>query len=234
MNESPSCVSCAMKSQTCFRDLDEDSLTYLDDHKTAFFYKKGQIIFREGSRPHGIYCLNSGKIKIFKIGIDGREQIVRFVTPGGLLGIRALVGGNEYSAYAETLEDSKLCLINKMTFIKLIDENQGFAHCIMKVLCHLLGDAENKITSLALKPVRERLAETLLVMNNLFHSDPLSENGSKINLSRNDLANIIGTATETVIRLLSEFKDEDLISINGRSVTLLDIEGLKRTGKVVS
>ncbi len=227
------CKNCIVKSLTCFNALDEESLKYLDEYKTTFNYKKAQTIFYEGGKPLGIYCLKSGKIKIYKMGIDGKEQIVRFVTPGGLLGIRALVGGREYSAYARTIEDSTICLINKATFIKLIDENIEFSHCLMKLLSFLLEDAENKLTSLAQKPVRERLAETLLIMNNLFHSDPSSQAGYTINLTRNDLSNIVGTATETVIRLLSEFKDEDLISINGRSITLLDLDGLKKIGKVI-
>jgi len=232
MTDNIHCTDCDVKSLTCFRSLDSESIKYLDEHKSTFFYKKGQTIFYEGGIPPGIYCLKSGKIKIYKLGIDGKEQIVRFATSGGLLGIRALVGGRQYSAYAETIEDSVICLVNKTTFIKLIDENSEFSHCLMKILSRLLEDAENKMTSLAQKPVRERLAETLIIMNNLFHSYPASPNGSTISLSRNDLANIVGTATETVIRLLSEFKDEELIAINGRSITLLDIDDLKKTGKV--
>jgi CRP-like cAMP-binding protein len=105
----------------------------------------------------------------------------------------------------------------------------------MVLLSSLLEEAENKMTTLAQKPVRERLAESLLILNNLFRSEGkckiLNEN-STISLSREDLANIVGTATETVIRLLSEFKEEKLVSISGRSITLLDVDGLKRAGKV--
>ncbi len=226
------CTDCDVKSLTCFNTLEAKWVKYLDEHKSTFIYKKGQTIFYEGGKPPGIFCLKSGKIKIYKMGIDGKEQIVRFITPGDLLGIRALVGGREYSAYAETIEDSTICLVNRLTFVKLIEENPEFSHCVMKLLSRLLEEAENKMTSLAQKPVRERLAETLISMSNLFQSDPVSQNGSTISLPRNDLANIVGTATETVIRLLSEFKEDELISINGRNITLLNVEGLKRTGKI--
>lgn len=235
MAETLSCFNCVAKSMTCFKSLDPGSLKFLNDQKTTFNYKGGQTIFREGGKPTGFYCLKSGKVKIFKIGVDGKEQIIRFVAPGDLFGVRALVGGVEYSAYSETLEESTICLIDKPTFVKLIDENLVFAHCIMKILSRLLEDAENKLTSLAQKPVRERLAETLVLMNNLFRSDTSSsQNRTYISLSRSDLANIVGTATETVIRLLSEFKDESYIEINGRNISLLDIDGLKRIGKVMN
>lgn len=232
MKEKANCFDCIVKSLTCFNELNPESISFLNNHKIISHYKKGQTVFHEGTWPQGIFCLKAGKIKIYRIGTDGKEQIVRFVTPGDLLGIRALIAGMEYSASAETIEASVICNINRPIFIKLIDENPGFSHCLMKILSKLLEDAERKMTSLAQKPVRERLAETLVIMRSLFQTDPGNENNSKISLSRNDLANIVGTATETVIRLLSEFKDENLISINGRSITLIDIDGLKKAGKV--
>lgn len=228
------CKECEIRSLTCFSKLSDSDLHYMEEAKSSTFYKKGQTIFYEGQKPHGIYCLNSGKVKIFKIGIDGKEQIVRFITPGELLGIRALISGRDYVASATTLEDSIVCYIEKRAFLRMIVKYPGMSHCLMINLSKLLEEAENKLTSLAQKGVRERLAETLLVLNNVFQFDQTKVNQNKpvISLSRTDLANIVGTATETVIRLLSEFKEEKLVEVQGRKIILIDIEGLKKTGKI--
>ena len=181
--------------------------------------------------PTGIYCLHSGKIKISKRGNDGKEQIVRFVLEGGLLGIRSLMGGRKYSASATTLEESVVCYIDQKTFFKLTTKYPHISQCVMTLICALLEEAEAKMTSLAQKPVRERLAEGLLILDELFNGEggcKADEEKHALSLSREDLANLIGTATETVIRLLSDFKDEKFIEIEGRKVILLDKEGLKK------
>jgi CRP-like cAMP-binding protein len=186
--------------------------------------------------PTGVFCVNKGKVKISKIGFDGKEQIVRFVMDGGLLGIRALLGDRPYTATATTLEDSVVCFINKETFMQILARYPEIKQCMIRLLSRLLEEAENKITSLAQKPVRERLAEALLTLQQIFLTDNStcdipSDNGN-INLSREDLANMVGTATETVIRLLSEFKEEGLIAVEGRSISILNAEGLQKIGKI--
>jgi len=225
------CVNCDIRQLNCFAKLTDDDVKFMNSSKTTTLYAKGQVIFHEGRKPAGIYCLNEGKIKIYRIGPDGKEQIVRFVTPGELFGLRSLIGCCTYSTIATTLEDSIICFIPKKVFLRITIRHPEISHCFMVELSHLLEDMENKLISLAQKPVRERLAETLLALNSIFN-----KNGDSfsINLSRSDLANIVGTATETVIRLLSEFKDEQLIQINGRRINILDIDGLKRTGKIAT
>lgn len=229
------CIGCLIRSHTCFADLDTADLGLMNVSKVTNMYKRGQIIFYEGMMPTGIFCLNRGKIKISKRGIDGKEQIVRFVVEGGLLGIRALLGGRKYSASATTLEDSIVCFISKETFFRIAEKNPKITECMIMLLSELLEEAEKKMTSMAQKPVRERLAESLLLLNNLFHTDSgpcLLNEDATITLTREDLANIVGTATETVIRLLSEFREKGYVSVEGRDITILDIEGLKKTGKV--
>jgi len=231
-----SCSNCDIRSIACFADLLKEDLDELDRNKISTVYRKGQIIFHEGMNPTGLYCLNKGKIKISKHGVDGKEQIVRFVLEGGLLGVRSLVGGRSYSASATTLEESVVCYINQKTFFEICIKYPQISQCLMVLLSTLLEEAENKMTTLAQKPVRERLAESLLILNNLFKSEgkcKVLNDHATISLSREDLANIVGTATETVIRLLSDFKDDGLVSISGRSITLVDIDGLKKAGKII-
>ncbi|RLD79086.1 MAG: Crp/Fnr family transcriptional regulator [Bacteroidetes bacterium] len=226
------CRKCIVRSSTCFSDLMPDDIGELVEKKISTVYKKGQTIFYEGMMPTGIYCLHSGKIKISKRGNDGKEQIVRFVLEGGLLGIRSLMGGRKYSASATTLEESVVCYIDQKTFFKLTTKYPHISQCVVTLICALLEEAEAKMTSLAQKPVRERLAEGLLILDELFNGEggcKADEQEHALSLSREDLANLVGTATETVIRLLSDFKDEKFIEIEGRKIILMDKEGLKKT-----
>ena len=227
-----SCPSCLIKALSFFSELDTFDLLNLNNNKICNFYKKGHIVFYEGRIPTGIYCLEQGLVKIYRVGIDGKEQIVRFSTPGSLLGIRSLLSEERYTASAATLEDSVICFINKSFFFHLINKYPKMNVEIVGHLCRKLKEAEDKIISIAQKPVRERLAESLLILNRVYKPNGKSVSKSKILLSREDLANILGTATETVSRLLHELKDENLISIEGRSITLTDIEGLKHTAKI--
>jgi CRP/FNR family transcriptional regulator len=230
------CNKCNTLDLTCFSILSKEDLEKVNRVKVSNTYKKGQIIFYEGMNPTGVYCVNKGKVKISKMGFDGKEQIVRFVMDGGLLGIRALLGDRTYTASATTLEDSVVCFINRETFLEILTKYPEIKQCMVRLLSRLLEEAENKITSLAQKPVRERLAESLLTLHQVFMTDNSAcdtPGGNRaINLSREDLANMVGTATETVIRILSELKEEGIIAINHRSISILDIDALKKIGKI--
>ncbi|MFC1733524.1 Crp/Fnr family transcriptional regulator [candidate division KSB1 bacterium] len=232
--DNPMCDTCDARQRSFFCDLERCDLLDVSINKTYNIYKKGQSVFFEGRRPLGVYCLHSGKIKITKNGINGKEQIVRFTLPGDLLGIRALIGGREYSASAIALEDSVICFISKKVFLDILKKYPDINQCVMIYLSRMLEEAENKMTSLAQKPVRERLAEALILLNEIYNREsPTSISREySICLSREDLASIVGTATESVIRLLSEFKEEKLISANGRRITLLDIRGIKKVGNI--
>ena len=233
----PFCIDCKIRQKSCFHILNKEDLDFLNSKKVTTYYKKDQTIFHSDRYPTGIYCLYKGKIKISRIGIDGKEQIVRFVLPGQLLGIRALIGGRNYRAYATTLEDSIVCFIDKNSFFLILDKYPNLSSCMLSMLSQLLEEAESKMTSMAQKPVRERLAETLLFLNNIFESDTQSDThiqNACIALPREDLANIVGTATEVVIRLLHEFKEEKLVKINGRKITIVNVEKLNLIAKTTN
>ena len=231
------CKNCPIQQQSIFSDISQEDLDELDSKKITTLYKKGQRIFYAGQSPIGIYCLNSGYIKIAKIGNDGKEQIVRFVTNGALLGIRALIGGRIYSATSTALEDSLVCFINKRIFLKLSIKYPEISKSLMVSLSDMLEEAEDKLTSLAQKPVRERVAESLLILNNIFTTGNtvcIELKEGIISLTREDIANLVGTATETLIRVLSDFKEEKLIEIKGRKIILSDMDGLKKAAKLSS
>jgi CRP-like cAMP-binding protein len=227
MKDQPECSTCEVFIKSYFSNLENEDLEILKFEKSSSLYKTGQMVFHEASRAVGVYCLNSGKVKLFKVGNDGKEQIVRFVTPGELFGYRSITGTRYYLLSAEAIEDSVICFINGNTFSELLKKYPEITKNLLNALGKMLNEAENKIISIAQKPVRERLAETLLSLCLKFYPEGCKDN-NVLNLSREDLANIVGSATETIIRLLSEFREEKLIAIEGRRIILKDVRKLKK------
>jgi CRP/FNR family transcriptional regulator, polysaccharide utilization system transcription regulator len=221
------CESCPVGFEKYFQKLDRADLCYLNEQKSTIIYKKGEFIYKEGHKPFGVYCLREGKIKVFRNGLDGREHITRIVLPGEFFGLKALLSGSDHSVSAAAMEESAVCLINKNDFFQLMVKYPDFTRSLITILSKLLEKAESRLISLAYKPVRERLAEILLFLFESFYPNEHPGEEQYINVTRMDLANIIGTAQETVIRLLSEFKDEQLITIRGRKIFLLDPARLK-------
>jgi CRP/FNR family transcriptional regulator len=203
----------------------------INDEKVCTPYKKGQIIFHEGSRPLGIYCVNRGKIKLVKLGEDGKEQILRLIKPGDLMGYRALLSGDRYSASAVVMEDSGICFIPKELFMGVLQKDGVLSMEIMKLLSDDLRKAETSITHLAQKPVRERLAEALLFIKETYGFE---EDGKTIALkiTREELANIVGTATETTIRLLSELKTEGVLQLEGKKIAIVNLTKLVKIANI--
>jgi CRP/FNR family transcriptional regulator, polysaccharide utilization system transcription regulator len=229
--EQPDCAQCSSLNKSVFCDLHGGDLEQLNADKGCVYYKKGQIIFNAGAYPHGLFCVKEGKIKVFQIGDEGKEQIVRLVKSGDIMGYRALLSGDKYSASAEVLEDARICHIPRSTFLGLLQQNGNLSMQLMKLLSNDLGVAEHRITELAQKPVRERVAEALLYMKETYGYE---SDGATIGvvLSREDIANIVGTATETVIRLLSEFKTDGVIRLDGKKIAILNQKQLVRLANV--
>lgn len=229
-----SCADCATRITSCFSVLNDEDVKLLDETKETTVFSKGQNIFYSGRTPTGVYCLFNGKVKMSRSGADGKEQIVRFVLPGKLLGIRAFLSNCTYSSTATALEDSTICYIPKDLFVSLQAKYPSITTCMLFTLSQMLQRAEEKMTSIAQKNVRERLAESLLELHNIFSFGDCGENGvNPITLKREDIANIVGTATETVVRLLHTFKDEGIIVIEGRKLFIMDIPQLKNISKGV-
>jgi len=197
--------------------------------KTCSHYKKGQSIFYEDNIPLGIHCISKGSVKLTRSNKDGKEQIIRFARDGEFLGYRALIADEPLVATATCIEDTISCFIPKTVFLDLLERNPQVNKMMLKALCHDLGIADEKIQSLAQKSVRERLAETLLFLHQTFHyDDQQQDNLIAVTLPREDIANIVGTATETVIRLLSEFKSDKLIDMEGKKIRILNRAALEK------
>jgi CRP-like cAMP-binding protein len=221
---------CRIRTDSIFKHLIKEELDKLNIEKTTDVFKRGTVIYHEGSRITGCYCIQEGIIKIYKTGIDGKEQIIRFARKGDLIGFRSVLSKELACTTAKVIDDAVACFIPADTFIELIKSNGNFALELLHLTCRELGEANEYITDIAQKTVRERLAEILIRLKNDFGLD--KNKVLQISLTREELANIVGTATESVIRLLSEFKQDRLIELSGRKIIILNETGLTRIANV--
>ncbi len=226
----PECKECAICSSSLFSHLKPEELIELNIDKGCNFHKRGNIIYHEGSKVNGVYCVSKGIVKLYKTGLEGREQIIRFAQKGEIIGYRSLLSDEHACHSAKVLEDSILCYVPGDVLFELLRKNSEFAIALLQFTCRELGEANSFITEIAQKTVRERLAEVLFILKSNFGID--ADGVLQISLTREELANMIGTATESVIRLLSEFKDDNLIEINGRKIKLLNQKLLKKTANI--
>jgi CRP-like cAMP-binding protein len=226
----PFCDKCSLENGSVFRYLSREEVDGLNFEKEFRQFKRGEILYNEGSRISGFYCINSGIIKVFKTGLDGKEQIIRFAKPGDIIAYRSVLSNEVACTSAKVIEDSRVCFIPADILISLVKSNSSFAHELLKLACHELGEANSFITDIAQKSVRERLAEILLLLVDDFGLD--ENNYLQISLTREELANIVGTATESVIRLLSEFKSDKLVELTGRRIKILNKKSLQKISNV--
>jgi CRP-like cAMP-binding protein len=226
----PFCDKCALETGAIFKHLSRDEVDMINFEKEFRQFKRGDVLYNEGSRISGFYCIHSGIIKVFKTGLDGKEQIIRFAKPGDIIAYRSVLSNEVACTSAKVIEDSQVCFIPAEILTSFIKSNSTYAHELLKLACHELGEANSFITDIAQKTVRERLAEILLLLVHDFGLD--DQNYLQISLTREELANIVGTATESVIRLLSEFKTDRLVELAGRKIKILDKKGLEKISNV--
>jgi len=202
-----------------------DALKRLSSDRRMKTYKKKEIIFNEGNAPNYLYFLSKGKVKTFKSHEYGKELITSIYKEGDFFGYLALLEEGAYKDTAEAIEDSEVCLIPKEDFFPLIYSNLGVMKTFIRMLTGNVADKEEQLVNLAYSSVRKRVAEALVSLHTLYSGVNDSEG---ISISREDLANIVGTATESLIRTLSDFKEEKLVEIKGGKITLLEVEKLKK------
>jgi CRP-like cAMP-binding protein len=217
-------------SSSIFRHLTKEELAQIPLDQEPEFYKRGTIIYSEGSRINGFYCVQKGIIKIYKTGFDGKEQIIRFAKKGDIMGFRSTVSRERACTTAKVLEDAYILFIHGDTVIDFIRHNGNFALELLQIACKELGEANDYITDIAQKTVRERLAEVIIHLKKEFDLD--HEKYLQISLTREELANMVGTATESVIRLLSEFKQDGLIEIHGRRIRVMNEKSLIKIANI--
>ncbi|AXP79518.1 Fumarate and nitrate reduction regulatory protein [Mariniflexile rhizosphaerae] len=220
------CEQCIIKQFNALKSLTKEELVRISGCKTSKFIKKGEIIFDEGESINGVYCVKEGICKLSKLSENGKDQIVKMVVKGQLLGQRSLITDEVSNLQAVALNNMEVCFIPKREIINNLQNNPKFSFDVLKEMAHDLKEADNIIVNMAQKSVRQRLAETLVYIHDSFGVNP--DKTLSILLSREDFANIVGTATESAIRVLSQFKKEALISVVGKQIRIENLEGLKR------
>jgi CRP-like cAMP-binding protein len=219
------CHQCIIRHFNSFKSLTTEELTCISDSKTEMTFKKGQVIFTEGSTINGVFCIKTGKCKLSKLNSNGKEQIVRFVKGGDVLGYRSVIVNEPVTLTVTALDEMSACYIPKSDILEALEKNPKFIMDMMKTACSDLKDANMTLSKMAQKNVRERLADSLLFLQETF--DVTEEGFINVQLSREEISSIIGTATESAIRLLSEFKKEKLINLKGKNIQIIDEQKLR-------
>jgi len=220
------CEHCIIREFSSLKALNKDEIQRLVDCKTSILIKKGEIIFEEGDNINGIYCIKDGICKLTKLSANGKDHIVKLVKKGELLGQRSMISEEPVNLSAVALDDMQVCFIPRVEMMSFFDNNNQFSMNVMKAICNDLKESDDHMVAMAQKNVKERLAETLLYLDESFGKN---EDGSlHIQLSRDELAGMIGTATESCIRLLSEFNKLGLIELVGKKIVLKDYAKLKK------
>jgi CRP-like cAMP-binding protein len=220
------CEQCIVREFSSLKALNKDELIKLSECKTSRIIKKGENIFEEGENVNGIFCIKDGICKLTKLSPNGKDHIVKLVTKGELLGQRSMISDEPANLSAIALEDMQVCFIPKNEVMGFFDKNNQFSMNVMKTICGDLKVSDEHMVNMAQKSVKERLAETLIYLHENFGTN--TDGTLKVQLSRDELASMIGTATESCIRLLSDFNKLGLIELLGKKIVLKDLNKIKK------
>lgn len=210
-----------------FEQLSAEEQSQINDASTIVVLNKRDELFLEGKHPQAVYILQRGKMKLFTTDMQGREQIVHLARPGDLMGYRAVIGNDVFSCSAAALETSSIIVIPRAIFENLLEQSRVVSHYVIQVLAAELRHAEHHLAGLARKHVRSRLADVLLLLAETYGYES-DEQTLAVQLTREELAGLVGTATETVIRLLHSLRDDKLVATDNRKIRLTNIAELKR------
>lgn len=216
-----------LQDSSLFAMFDREELFKLFNVMQVIKYQQGEHIYKENQLPMGMVYLQDGKVKIFKKGIGGREQIVRLVNSAGLVGYRSMIASENHISSAVAIENSVVCVIPRDYVLNCLVKNHSFAVMVLQELAKELGDANARTLSLTQKHIRGRLAESLLLLKEKYGFE--EDNCTiKVYLSREDIANLSNMTTSNAIRTLSSFAAEGVIEMDGRVIRVIDIDSLRK------
>jgi CRP-like cAMP-binding protein len=207
-------------------DLPAAELDTLMAHSSEQLFSKGEIIFREGSLPSGIFYMRTGMAKKYKVDKEGREQIIYVANSGELIGYHAVLAEERYPDNASALEESLVGFIPKEDFLHVLDLSKTLSNRLLKTLSHEFTVFANSVVLFAQRSVRERFAMQLILMREKYKQGIVQGMEVEINLSREDLASLVGTARENIVRIIKDFKKEEILETRGRKIIIKDVEAL--------
>ena len=225
------CEDCIDNKMSVFSVLSAEEKEALKKNHTSQSFKKGEIIFKEGDKPSGLIWLSEGKVKIFKEGVGGREQIIRMAKPVGFIGYRALFAEENHTCTAVAIEDSVICSIERDVIYRFLKTNAELSLSIIKAFATELGFSNNRTVTLTQKHIRGRLAESLIFLKDTYGFEKDGKT-IKIYLSREDIANLSNMTTSNAIRTLSSFAGEGVIGIDGRKIRIQELQRLERISEL--
>jgi len=219
------CENCIVRKFNALRAMSKEELKAVSDSKISRKIKKGEVIFEEGEKLNGVYCVRGGVSKLAKLSPNGKDQIVKLASKGEVLGQRSVVAEENSNLSATAVSDMEMCFIPKEAIVSTLHKNPDFTYEVLRHMAHDLREADDVIVNMSQKTVKERIAEALLYMMNNFGED--QDGYLALILSREDIANVVGTATESCIRILSEFKKQGLIKTSGKRMAILEARKLQ-------
>jgi CRP/FNR family transcriptional regulator len=219
------CENCIVRQFNALRAMSKEELKKVSDSKTSKIVRKGETIFEEGEKLNGVFCVRNGVSKLSKLSLNGKDQIVKLVTKGEVLGQRSVIVDETANLSATAIDDMEVCFIPKDHIVQVLQTNPNFTVEVLRHMAHDLKEADDVIVNMSQKTVKQRIAEAFLYLKSNFGED--KEGYLILTLSREEMANVVGTATESCIRIISEFKKKALIKTSGKKIGIADERGLK-------
>lgn len=225
-NKITSPENCTCMSHGIFCDLNPKFMEQVNKFKVMNLYKKGQVLFAEGSPNFGLFSVNAGKIKISKAAPEGKETILRIAGPGDVIGHQNLLTNAKNTYSATMIEDGSVCFIDRKFLTELMKSESTVAMNIIRKLSTEITASENRNAAMSNKSVRERLADLLLSLQKNYGVAEGNRTRLDIKLTREEMASIVGTANETIIRFISEFKEEGILEQEGKVIFIVNDQKL--------
>lgn len=220
------CSTCNSRTESIFCHISGQSVDELDKHKVTKLYKRGELLYQEGKKSDGVFCLRTGKVKVYKTGDEGKEVILGIAGSGDVLGFRSVLAEQPYHRNAEIIEDAEVCFVQKDFFASLIKKNPTMAFDIIRKLAEELEMTEYKMSDLLNIAVRTRLARLLLMLEKSYGVEDFEGVILDVRLTRQEMGEMIGGATETVIRILSDLENDKIIRLESKKIKILNSQEL--------
>jgi len=214
------CENCIIRQFNSLRAMSKEELKHVSDSKITKTVKKGEALFEEGDKLNGVYCVRNGISKLSKLSANGKDQIVKLATKGEVLGQRSVIAEESTNLSAIAVQDMEVCFIPKESITNTLQKNPNFTLEVLRHMAHDLKEADDVIVNISQKTVKQRIAEAFLYLKNNFGED--EQGFLALTLSREDISNVVGTATESAIRIISEFKKLGLIHTSGKKIGIKD------------
>ncbi|WP_245871723.1 Crp/Fnr family transcriptional regulator [Sediminicola luteus] len=219
------CENCIVRKFNALRAMSKEELKKVSDSKEVKTIKKGEPLFEEGEKLNGVYCVRNGVSKLSKLSANGKDQIVKLASTGELLGQRSVIAEEFSNLSAHAVSDMEVCYVPKEHILNSLKQNPDFTVEILRHMAHDLKEADDVIVNMSQKNVKQRMAEAFLYLKDYFGED--AEGYLVLTLSREDIANVVGTATESAIRIISEFKKKGWLRISGKRIGILEEKALR-------